>query len=254
MPEDNVEELMQVVDHRPFPLPNGRPMMFQGWDSLLFAHWRCPHEAVRALVPPQLELDTSDSAAWVTLVPFKMRDVHVLGTTTLGRLSTFPELNLRTYVRYQGVPGVYFLSLDTTSLGLMLAARMMVGLPYFMANMAMRCGNAATRVRSDRRQTGGCPAWLIAEYKPADGAAQPPPGALEHFLVERYRLYSVRKSGEVVALDVHHRPWLIAPAEARFKENTMLSAATLHHAREPDLLHYSARQDVLLWSPASLQV
>ena len=253
MLEDYVEELMRVVDHRTSPLPTGRPMMFQGWDFLLFAHWRCPQQAVRALVPPQLELDTFDGAAWITLVPFRMRDVHVLGTKTLGHLSTFPELNLRTYVRYQGVPGLYFLSLDTTSLGLTLAARTMVGLPYFIANMAMRCGNAATRIRSDRRITGGCPARLVAEYRPTGGAMQAPPGTLEHFLVEWYRLYSVRKSGHVVALDVHHRPWSIAPAEARFKENSMLSAAMLHHAREPDLLHYSARQDVLLWPPETMR-
>lgn len=240
-------DAMKMVDHRPFPIPPGRPMMFQGWDALLFAHWRCPAESVRTLVPRQLELDTFYDAAWVGLVPFKMRGVHMLGAPAVGRFSNFPEVNLRTYVSYKGIPGVYFFSLDTTSLALTLGARTWLELPYFMANMAMRCGQSATRIKSIRSRSRAGRASLIAEYRPTASAEQQAAGTLEHFLIERYRVYSVRSSGAVIALDVHHGPWLVAPAEARIRENSILSAAMLHHASEPELLHFSERQDVLLW-------
>jgi hypothetical protein len=244
--------MLAMVDHRPYPIPTGRAMMFQGWDALLFAHWSFPADIVRALVPPQLDLETFNDAAWVGLVPFRMRGVRVLGTPTLGRLSNFPEVNLRTYVSHRGTPGVYFFSLDTTSRALIYGARMWLELPYFMASMAMRCDQTAIRIRSIRSQSRNSPASLIAAYGPSAPATQWMAGTLEHFLVERYRVYSVKRSGAVTALDVHHGPWNVAPAQARIKENSMLSAAGLKHMLEPELLHYSERQDVLLWPARSV--
>jgi uncharacterized protein YqjF (DUF2071 family) len=61
-------------------------------------------------------------------------------------------------------------------------------------------------------------------------------GELEHFLVERYALFAVRR-GHVVRGDVAHEPWPLQPAVAEVETNTMaplaLEGAPLRHfARE----------------------
>src|SRR5258708_39761925 len=116
--------------------------MYQGWHDLLFAHWAWPGESVRALIPPELELDTFNGHAWVGVIPFWMSRVHVRGLPPIPTAGTFPELNVRTYVRgakrgtsTQEKPGVYFFSLDAASILAVLGARAWVGLPYFYADM-----------------------------------------------------------------------------------------------------------------------
>lgn len=91
--------------------------MEQGWYRLLFAHWALPVSQLRVLVPDELEIDTSDGNAWISLTPFEAR-VRPRGLGSIDKLWSFPELNCRTYVRYGGIPGIYFFSLDAGSLWL----------------------------------------------------------------------------------------------------------------------------------------
>ena len=63
----------------------------------------------------ELELDTFDSEAWIAVVPFWMSGIRPRGFPAIPGLSRFPELNVRTYVRVQDKPGVYFFSLDAAS-------------------------------------------------------------------------------------------------------------------------------------------
>jgi uncharacterized protein YqjF (DUF2071 family) len=58
------------------------------------------------------------------------------------------------------------------------------------------------------RRTGARfpPARLAVQYAARGSAAEPTPGSLEHFLVERYRLFAVRESGEIMRTDIHHAP------------------------------------------------
>ncbi len=72
------------------------------WRDLLFAHWPIEVEALRALVPPALEIDTFDGRAYLGIVPFRMEDVAPRGVPALPRVSAFPEVNVRTYVRHAG--------------------------------------------------------------------------------------------------------------------------------------------------------
>lgn len=69
--------------------------MAQVWHDLLFAHWPMDPALMRARVPPALELDTFDGAAWLGVVPFRMSGVRLRGLPALAGLSAFPELNVR---------------------------------------------------------------------------------------------------------------------------------------------------------------
>ena len=102
----------QIVAHRPWPLPDAPWLMTQTWHDLLFAHWPVDDEPLAALVPPEFELDLFEGQAWVGVVPFYMTNVAPRAVPALPWVSHFPELNVRTYVRAQGKPGVYFFSLD----------------------------------------------------------------------------------------------------------------------------------------------
>src|SRR4051794_21541354 len=90
-------------------------IMRQSWHDLLFAHWRVFPDELRGLVPDFLEVDTFETEAWVAVTPFHLSDVAPRGVPAIPWMSTFNEINVRTYVSYKGVPGVYFFSLDANS-------------------------------------------------------------------------------------------------------------------------------------------
>ena len=70
---------------------------------------------LREKIPCGFELDQFEGQAWLGVVPFHMTNVSPRGVPPLPWMSAFPELNVRTYVRVGGVPGVYFFSLDAAN-------------------------------------------------------------------------------------------------------------------------------------------
>ncbi|MBI3962971.1 MAG: DUF2071 domain-containing protein [Deinococcus sp.] len=95
--------------------PSGRPIMHQRWGKLLFLHWPMPAELLRPLIPSRLAIDTFAGNAWIGVVPFTMWGVRPVFLPPLPGLNAFHELNVRTYVHLNGVPGVWFFSLEATS-------------------------------------------------------------------------------------------------------------------------------------------
>lgn len=232
--------------HRPWPLPDRRWLQGQTWRDLLFAHWPVPSEVLRRVVPPALPIDTWKGEAWIAVAPFEVTGLRLRGTLPLPPLSRFAETNVRTYTTVDGRPGVYFLSLDAASAVAVIAARASYRLPYFRARMLIERSGGEIRYRSMR--VGGTAA-LRARYRPTGTAFQARPGTLEHFLIERYCLYTV-DGGRIRRAEIHHPPWDLQPAQAEFAENTLTAAAGVPlPAREP-LLHYARCQDVVIWSPA----
>ena len=232
--------------HRAWPVPERRWLQGQTWRDLLFAHWAVPAEVLRRVVPPALPIDTWEGEAWIAVAPFEVTGLRLRGTPPPPLLSRFAETNVRTYATLDGRPGVYFLSLDAASAVAVRAARTIYRLPYFHARMAIERSGAGIGYRS-MRVGGG--ASLRARYRPTGPVFQARPGTREHFLIERYCLYTVA-AGRVRRTDIHHPPWDLQPAEAHLAENTMTVAAGVALPGGAPLLHYAARQDVVVWSPA----
>ncbi len=243
--------IMEEVGHRPWPMPNRPWAMTQTWHELLFAHWRVDPTALREKVPRQFELDLFDGTAWVAVVPFRMTNVGPRAVPTLPWISEFPELNVRTYVRAGGKPGVWFFSLDAGSRPAVWAARSLFNLPYFAASMSVSADGDTIRYHSRRtgREEG---AVLDGRYRPSGSPFDPVVGSLEHFLTERYCLYHVDRRGRPYRLDIQHPPWPLQQAEAEFTRNTMAAAAGLSLPDMKPLLHFSRRQDVVAWLPEYL--
>jgi uncharacterized protein len=235
--------------HRPWPPPEGRWLMGQTWADLLFAHWRVPESALRALLPDELSLDTFEGEAWLGITPFQVTGVRLRGTLPLPGLSSFPELNVRTYVTYEDRPGIVFLSLDAASGPAVAAARRFYHLPYFRARMSARRRGSHIVFSSVRSEPGAFPRSFRARYGPLGPVFQPEPGTLEHFLTERYCLYT-SESGRLYRAEIHHPPWALQAADVSIGENTM-APRPIELPREEPLAHFARRQDVLIW-PLSL--
>jgi uncharacterized protein len=242
-----MHSLLKQTAHRPFPLPSNPWVMVQQWHDLLFAHWALPTEQVRRLVPSELELDLFASQAYVAVAPFHMSGIRARWLPPLPGVSRFPELNVRTYVRYRDIPGVYFFSLDAASLPAVWAARAGYGLPYFHASMSVKA-TASQIEYSSRRLQGPRPAEFRGRYWPTSEPRQRDKSSLEYFLTERYCLYVVR-SGEVFRAVIHHLPWPLQDAEAEITVNTMARAAGIELPHARPLLHFSRFLKVLAWLP-----
>jgi uncharacterized protein YqjF (DUF2071 family) len=237
--------------HRAWPLPDRLPAMTQSWHDLLFAHWRVDERLLRPLVPPAFDVDTFDSSAWLGIVPFTMTHVAPHPLPPLPWLSSFPELNVRTYVSPRdGKRGVFFFSLDAARTLAVVAARAMFGLPYYPAAMQVVRDGAAVRYRSRRR--GGA-AEFEATYEPTGPPVVPAPGTLEFFLTERYCLYHLDLLGRPSRVEIHHAPWQLQPARAKIVRNTMADGLGLP-LDGPPLLHYAQRQDAVAWWPRALRL
>jgi hypothetical protein len=224
--------------------------MKQHWHDLLFAHWPIPPEKLRLLVPQQLELDLLEGSAWVAVTPFWIGGSRGRFLPPLPFLYKFCELNVRTYVRYQGIPGVYFFSLDAASLPAVVGARAGYKLPYLHAAMLVRSTGESFEYTSSRLQMPR-PANFHARYWPVSSPRVREKSSQEHFLTERYCLYTVHQ-GRVLRAYIHHLPWQLQDAEAEFDVNTMAQAAGIELPATKPLLHFSRDLEVLVWWPEKL--
>lgn len=243
--------IVSDVAHRPWPMPDRPWLMTQTWHDLLFAHWPVDAGTLRAIVPSEFPIDLFDGTAWLAVVPFRMTNVAPRGVPSLPWISAFPELNVRTYVRVGDKPGVYFFSLDAGSALAVQAARALLNLPYFTAEMTVLPSADSIEYHSDRAH-GPTTATLAANYRPIGTPFQAARGSLEEFLTERYCLYNLDHRGAPYRLEIHHPPWPLQPAEATFARNTMAEAAGVPLPDVKPLLHFSRRQDVVAWAPSAL--
>lgn len=227
--------------------PEGLPLMEHHWGKLLFMHWSIDAERLRSLIPPQLEIDTFDGEAWIGVTPFTMWDVRLSFTPPVPYLSDFHELNVRTYVLYRGVPGVWFFSLNTNSSMTVFGARTFYFLPYFNARIDLR--QEGDTIHYDLERTDSeRPAGFKASWEIGDELPESEPGTLEFFLTERYCLYSA--SGEsIYRARIHHKPWPLQQAQLISHASDIVESDYLPKLKAKPLVHYAEALAVDVWLP-----
>ena len=226
--------------------------MRPNWRELLFLHWQFEPQRVQNLLPAGLQVDTFDGRAYVGLVPFRMEQVRPNWIPDLGRFGqfyeTFAELNVRTYVMHNGVPGVWFFSLDAASalrhnrrarsgLACLISKRAYEPKPRAMAQFrfgANVCG---------RRQNPRFVAPNIVRTAPFFGHK---PAHWKISLVERYILYSARYS-RIYRGRVHHAPYPLQNAQLLNLRESCLGAAGFARPDEAPHVLYSPGVDVSVW-------
>ena len=189
------------------------------------------------MLPAGLRLQEFDGSAWVGLVPFRMAGVMRRPLPDVPPFSSFPELNLRTYVECAGKPGVWFFSLDAASWPVVFGGRRFYGVPYHWARMQQWQDEGWHHFSSVRRNGG---TKFEARYRPAGDVFYSAPGTFEHWLTERYCLYSAAGTCGIDRVEVHHAPWPLQRAEVQIRQNEVFSAAGIVPLDREPVAHFSS--------------
>jgi uncharacterized protein YqjF (DUF2071 family) len=223
--------------------------MYQQWRELLFLHWEYSAAAIQATLPEGLFVDTFGGKAYLGIVPFLMRNIRPRFLPAVPGLSNFMEMNLRTYVHDRnGVPGVWFYSLDADQWLAVKIARRFFHLPYEHA-VTQLSRSAGGRIRYESVRTGARASGTrcVFDYAPGASVPEPGPGSLEFFLVERYRLYSSAPDG-LRRGAVFHAPYNLCHADlAVCDENLQPLNGFAPTGRPPDHVLMSRGVDVTIF-------
>lgn len=231
--------------------PVRRPVMVQRWNDVVFLHWSYPVEVVQRLLPPGVEVDAFDGRAWVGLVPFHMDDLGLPGLAPLPHVGSFPEVNVRTYVRAGDRVGVWFFSLDVDRLLPVVIARVVYHLPYCAGRTHHgRAGDVLTS-RVERRwpRPVGRATTEIAVRTGAPVDADDP---LAQFLTARWGLVSAGRGGRLRYAPVDHPEWPLHHAEVLHLDDHLVAAAGLPRPEEPAHAMWSPGVDVRVGRPTRL--
>jgi uncharacterized protein len=227
------------------PNPVKRAVMVQRWQDLAYIHWRYPIDEIQALLPEGVEVDSFDGSAWVGLIPFSMKNIGVPRLPAVPYFGSFPEVNVRTYVRRHGIPGVWFFSLDVNRLAPALVARTTYRLPYCWGKASNELiGNTLTTSVQRR-----WPDVASTKIEVQIGAKIEQPDELAHFLTARWGLYSKGIGSSLMYAPVDHEPWsLYAASLVHLEDSLIVRAGIPAPAGEPHVM-FSPGVDVRIGMP-----
>ncbi len=232
-----IREVLGQVDHRPWIMPQHSWRYYQEWNHAVFLHWKVEPKLLRKWVPSPLQIDLFEENAWVSVVIFRMERIRPKGVPSFSLVSNFAEINVRTYVEYQGKKGVHFLSIEASKRLSSFIARKVSELPYRYSKM--KYGNADCSSENAKYQDK-----LTFNFKIGELIIQKSP--LDIWLTERYALFQDTRKG-INAFEIHHVEWPLHRASMgafQFKYqrfNDLLEGS-------PDQVHYSPGVQVLAWS------
>lgn len=207
-------------------------IIMQTWENLLFCHWEAAPERLRELIPTELELDLFDGRAWLTVLPFQVSHQRFRFFPGVPCLNRYLELNVRTYVKFGDVSGVYFFSLDANHLPSVLGARV-ASLPYRLAGMFFLKREDEFIFHSKR--VFGDSEFSVSYRVDGGTFARTVPGTLDDWLLERYCLFT--KLGSLLLRgDISHESWAVEHAKVDIFQN---SVAPMGLSGGPQLVHFA---------------
>ncbi|UZW65732.1 DUF2071 domain-containing protein [Priestia flexa] len=184
-----------------------------------------------------MNIDTFEGKAFISLVPFTMTGIRFKGTPSVPRISQLHELNVRTYVEYQGERGVYFFSLDATNaLGVWIARRFF-HLPYLHADIMVNKRGELTEFQCRRKHKGFQHKEILLTYKPISAPYYTKEGTVDEWLTDRDRLFTVHKQ-KVFRGKLFHQPWILQDGHYSMKKNT-ITTAYLPINKDETIVHYA---------------
>ncbi|AIE61245.1 YqjF family protein [Bacillus methanolicus] len=240
--------LINDITHRPWPLPSKKWIMRQTWSNLLFAHWPVPPETLRPHIPPPLQIDTFNGYAWLGIVLFVLEGIYPRGLSYVSLVPPFPEINVRTYVQCNGKPGVYFMSLDAEHWITYTIAKKLFRLPYYSAQISFQKKGQTFHCKSIRKGKTNTPIIFNGNYVPLSEVYFAKEGTLDHWLTERYCLYSTDNGANIYCGEIHHRPWPLQKAETEICTNTLFSPFHFDFTEVKPISHFSKGVDALIWN------
>ena len=238
-------------DHLPFPMPKRSHSLVQEWRNLSFLHWEVEPEKLKQYIPEDVEIDYFNGKSYVGVIPFLMKNVRPRYLPVVPGISTFPEFNIRTYVKKNGKAGVLFLTLDAQSRVTCAYAPRAYGLPYNYAKCKLKIKEDIFQWESRRSKEGF---ELKGKCVAISEEMQAEPNSIEEFLFERYSLYVKHKNTSKMAYTLHE-PWIFKEGKATLSVNTLTESYDLgiKNPLIPDIVHMSNGVYVHTWSIESTE-
>ncbi|HSJ67058.1 MAG TPA: DUF2071 domain-containing protein [Anditalea sp.] len=235
----NPSKILSQYQHRPFPYPESPWAFYQEWHDAVFLHWAVPVDILQKLVPKGLAIDTYNDMGYISLVAFTAENSRPRILPPVPHISHFLEINIRTYVLKDGVPGIYFLNMEASRILSALAFRGITGFPYAPAQMMHHEGHFISV--DDKKHH-----YFEVKYQKANHRNYKK-SALDSWLAERYCVY-LDRFGKMLRYDVHHEEWPLQPAEVNLQLKYKLGDYILNDPN-PTLAHYSKGVEVVGWLP-----
>jgi uncharacterized protein len=231
------QDILKHHDHRPYALPEGHWLLYQGWRNVLMLHFPVSAELLKPLLPQGLMLDTMDGWGWVSFASFRVVDTHPRLLPPLPPISDFFEINFRTYVTDGRISGVHFMEIKADKLVSVLLNKTM-GLPYEKEDIHLN-DNRVELYCDDNR------ILIDVNYSPSSGWINKT--ALDNWLMERYFAYQ-EDGGKLFRYPIHHVEWPLQPVSV--ETNTFKYSYRGLHLSHQDitLAHYSEGVNMLNWA------
>lgn len=214
--------------------PDSPVIMKQDWAHLLFLHWEVDPKIIQSTLPAGLTVDTFNGKAFLGLVPFFMVGIRPSYCPAVPGISSFQELNLRTYVHNgQGRPGVWFYTLDCDQWLAVKIARNLFHLPYQHAQMSSDKTNGILSYTSKRKGDDNTQVFRYPDKVNQSKTAEPE--SLEFFLLERYRLFSTNRNKTICSGIVHHEPYKFQPVDIKTYSTRLFSLCGFEEPKSPPI-------------------
>lgn len=233
-----IAEILKHTQHRSKKVPDGKWAYYQEWNQALFLHWKVPADELSMFVPDEFELDFLEGETWVSIVLFRMERIRPRYLPAFKPVSDFEEINIRTYVRYRGKPGVYFLNIEAGNKQASWLAAFLSGLPYRYSKINRNKKEESVQACSLERNT-------VLEVDFCVGQPLKQKDATDYWLTERYALFQDQNK-QINTFEIHHLEWPVNSVELKALKLNYPSFPTWFSSL-PDRTHYSKGVQVIAW-------
>ncbi len=234
----NTEEILNHTGHRQSSIPEGPWKYYQEWHDTFLIHWTINPMVLQAFIPSALNVDTFNGQAWVSLVAFSVKKMRLRNLPAFPLISNFHQINLRTYVTHNGIPGIYFITIEASKFLSIILARNFTGQPY-------------TRTFIKKKQKSGFTGrnklqnhelrfqYLIKEriYEKNE---------IDLWLTERYTSFHIADN-KIVRTDIHHKEWPLHRVIIKLMNVNYPVLRLLPDILNANLVHYSPLLKTVTW-------
>ncbi|GAB0169490.1 DUF2071 domain-containing protein [Lysinibacillus sp. CTST325] len=218
-------------------------ILTQIWQDVLFLHWPVPPKDLKQYIPRELQLDLYENNAWLSVVLFKVKGQRLRFLPPLPGVGSHLQLNVRTYVTYNGMKGIYFFNLDVTN--------------RFIVQIATKGSLSYRHSKISLKQTGDNFSFtslyqgalderLEISYQPI--ASEISSSTFDKWLVERYHSWSKWKNS-LFRIDIDHMTWQLQRVHINIESNTLAPFVKESVQGIQPIAHYSKNKQARIYSP-----
>ncbi|MEA0555593.1 DUF2071 domain-containing protein [Lysinibacillus irui] len=215
-------------------------MMTQTWQDVLFLHWPISPQELQKYIPNELQLDLFEENAWLSAVLFKVHRHRLRFLPPIPGMNNYLQLNVRTYVKYNGRKGIYFFHLDVTNY-LLSKVTAIGSLPYRYSQLV---GKQIDHHFSYTSHYKACDERLKVTFTLGDHTAT----NFDHWIVERYHSWS-KYNNKLLRIDIHHSPWELQRARVTIQSNSLASFMKKTFQHMEPIAHYAKNKVARVFPP-----